>query len=132
MERDDNSKLQMTQQSPEGDIHTLSAGLAQVTIQGGTETTITDPSVSQSPGPPVTGTVTTPLVHVSAAQQAPSGHTGEEQGGFGEIAQQMQGSLKVTQTGGKVHDPRGVRPKQSTTKKTFQFSKDPKLVELQE
>ena len=97
----------MMEQSPEGDIPSLTARLEQVTIQARTETTMTDPSVSQSLGPPVTGMVTTPEVHVSAAEQTGSAQGGAKQGGFGDIAQHTPGSLKVPQTGGKVHDPRG-------------------------
>ena len=100
----DGRKLPMTEASPQGDIPSLSAKLELVTTQA-----MAHPSVSQSPGPLVTGLITTPEVHVSVETGSAQG--GAEQGGFGDIAKQTPGSLKGPETSTKVHDPRGARPK---------------------
>ena len=94
----------MTEPSQQGDVPALSARLELVTTQA-----MAHPSVSQSPGPPVSSMVMTPEVHVSA--QTGSAQGGTEQGGFGDIAKQTPGSSKGPETSAKVHDPRGARPK---------------------
>ena len=101
-------KLSTTEPSQQGDIPSLSVRLELVTTQA-----MAHPSVSQSPGPPVTGMVMTPEVHVST--QTGSAEGGTEQGGFGDIAKQTPGSLKGSETSAKVHDHRGARPKEYST-----------------
>ena len=63
MQQDDDNKSKGTQQSPEGEIHSLSAALAQVTVQGGTATPSTAPSVS----------VATPQMHEIGGKLDPRG-----------------------------------------------------------